>query len=98
MVPGPDPLGSTGVRLRLSSVPVQVCIWGVPASITIAAGVVLADRRARLHRVSDETLVDEFDAGHVGRSLEGSIDRALVAEIGDARAADRDVSAARCKL
>ena len=55
------------------------------------------DRRARLDRVGDEAVVDEFERCHVVRRLERSVHRGLVAERPDvAGVVRRDVVNNRC--
>ena len=43
--------------------------------------IVVAERRARLHRVGDQAVVDEVELGHVRRRGEGRVGRGLVAEV-----------------
>ena len=47
----------------------------------VRAGVVVADRRARLHRVRHQPVVDEIDPGDVRRLGERGVRRGLVAEL-----------------
>ena len=47
----------------------------------VGAGIVFADRRARLHRVGDQTVVDEVELGHMRGLGESRVGRRLVAEM-----------------
>ncbi len=47
----------------------------------VRAGIVLADRGARLHRVRDQAIVDEVDLRHMRGGREGGFRRGLVAEM-----------------
>ena len=53
----------------------------VPEREALAAGVVFGDRRARLHRVRHQAIVDEVERGDVRGRLEGRIGRRLIAEV-----------------
>ena len=52
-----------------------------PDRIVVVAGVVMAERGARLHRIRHEPVVDEVDARDVGRALERGIDGGGVADL-----------------
>ena len=47
----------------------------------VGAFVIVAERRARLHRVGDRSIVDEVELGHVLRRRERRVGRGLVAEM-----------------
>ncbi len=47
----------------------------------VRARIVVADRRARLHGVRDQAVVDEIELRHVRRGREGRVGRGLVAEM-----------------
>ena len=54
---------------------------GGPQRIVAGPGVIFGDRRARLHRVADQAIVDEAEARDMRRLAEGGRDRGLVAEL-----------------
>ena len=47
----------------------------------VGSGIVVADRRARLHRVRDQAVVDEVELRHMRGGGEGRVGRGLVAEM-----------------
>ncbi len=51
-----------------------------PKRVMFGRRVVFRDRRARLHRIADETIVDQADAGNVRRPAERRIGRGLVSD------------------
>ena len=53
----------------------------IPQRERAAAGVILGDRGARLHRVGHQAVVDDVELGDVLGRLEGGVDRFRVAEV-----------------
>ena len=55
-------------------------LGGAPQSVGVIAGIVLSDRTARLHRINDDAVVNDFERKAVACRRHGAVDRCPVAD------------------